>query len=113
MPDLFTDFASSRFLNKDRVIFEVRAAVESLRSERCDVERVYLFGSFASGVPTPRSDVDLLIVSEAPAEAFLPYFLPVPLPVDLLVLTPIAFRDRSHAGKGVAGEAARGGIRLL
>jgi predicted nucleotidyltransferase len=57
-------FAASRFLIRDRVISELRELVIRLQSNHPDIRAVYLFGSFATGVPTPKSDVDLLIVAE-------------------------------------------------
>jgi predicted nucleotidyltransferase len=56
---------------------------------------VLLFGSFATGTPTPRSDADLLVVVEAsdwadPRERVpdvLRALAPLPCPVDLFVLT--------------------------
>ncbi|MHC1728404.1 MAG: nucleotidyltransferase domain-containing protein [Syntrophobacteraceae bacterium] len=42
---------------------ELREIIHRLKS--LDIQAVYLFGSYASGVPTPRSDVDLLIVTGA------------------------------------------------
>ena len=58
----FLTFAVSRFLIPERVMSEIRDAVERIKSD--DIRAVYLFGSYASGVPTPQSDVDLLIVAE-------------------------------------------------
>jgi len=91
----------------------LEAAVEALRSDRPDVKEVYLFGSFASGVPTPKSDIDLLIVTEASAETFLPHFSSIPIPVDIHVITPRIFRKKKRNGKGILGEALTKGIRLL
>jgi len=107
---IFTNFASSRFLNRDQVMRQLQATVEELRSHRRDVERIYLFGSFASGVPTPRSDLDLIIVSEASSEDFLPYFLSLPIPVDIHVLKPQAFKNTA---RGIVREAVEKGIPLL
>jgi predicted nucleotidyltransferase len=96
------------------VIDEVRSVVVSLRSEGFDIEEVHLFGSFAAGVPTPRSDVDLLVVAEnVDSQALAPFFLAVSVPVDLHVMTPEEFRTGSRAGKGIAAAAARAGMRLL
>jgi predicted nucleotidyltransferase len=113
MPGVFINFASSRFLNRDRVICEVQSAVEAMKSDRSDVKEIYLFGSFASGVPTPKSDIDLLIVTEASAETFLPHFSSIPVPVDIHVITPEIFRTQKQAGKGIVREAVNRGIRLL
>ena len=111
-PGVFINFASSCFLNRDRVIVEVQAAVEALTSDRNDVKKIYLFGSFASGVPTPKSDIDLLIVAEAPAEVLFPYFASLPVPVDIHVMTPEGFSKRKNTGKGIVREALNKGLRL-
>jgi predicted nucleotidyltransferase len=114
MPSAFTDFAASRFLNRDRILREVDAVVELLKSDRPDVKEIYLFGSFAWGVPTPKSDIDLLIVAdESEADALSPYFLSVSIPVDLYMMTPESFRRKRETGKGIVGAAAHKGIRLL
>jgi predicted nucleotidyltransferase len=59
------------------------------------IRRVVLFGSTVSGIPTPRSDADLLVeVTSSPhahprhrIPEVLLAFSPLPCPVDLLVLT--------------------------
>ena len=114
MPSAFTDFAASRFLNRERILREVDAVVEVLKSDRPDVKEIYLFGSFAQGVPTPKSDVDLLIIAEgSDAEGFLAYFLFVSIPVDIYVMTPESFRKKKETGKGIVGAAVHKGLRLL
>ncbi|MGQ9503210.1 MAG: nucleotidyltransferase domain-containing protein, partial [Anaerolineae bacterium] len=53
-----------------------------------------LFGSYASGTPTPDSDVDLLVIMETEASgkerswAVSRLLIPRPFPVDILVRTP-------------------------
>jgi len=57
-------------------------------------EKIILFGSYASGEPTPDSDIDLLVVMETsapPAERYLTVsrlLRPRPFPVDIIVKTP-------------------------
>ncbi len=105
-------FATSRFLIRDRVMSELREAIDRIRSE--DLVAVYLFGSYASGVPTPRSDVDLLIVTEkTDREDLQTEFLTVSVPVDCHLMSPHAFDLQSKSGRGIAGAAVRSGIRLL
>lgn len=96
------------------MIDELKDAVEKLKKRRLNIEAVYLFGSFAAGVPTPKSDADLLIVSpEEKTEVIRNAFLSVSVPVDLYVMSPSSFRSKKSAGKGVVAEAVRKGIRLL
>ncbi len=105
-------FAASRFLIRDRVMSELRETIHRLKSK--DIQAVYLFGSFASGAPTPKSDVDLLIVAERTNwEDLQTEFLSVSVPVDCHLVSPAVFKDMSVSGKGVVGEAVRNGIRLL
>jgi len=107
-------FATSRFLNRDRVIDELTHVVRRLKSRHPDIEAVYLFGSFASGVPTPRSDADMVIVTaKSPWEDLRTELLSVSVPVDLYLMKPDAFAKQSAAGKGIAAAAVRSGVKLL
>lgn len=65
-----------------------------IRREHPKVRKIWLFGSFARGDFTPRSDVDIaILLSEdggpflTRADAFLDYFADLPLDVNLLVYT--------------------------
>ena len=57
-------------------------------------ERIYLFGSYAHGNPTPDSDVDLLVIMDTDAPnndrswEVSRLLLPRSFPVDILVRTP-------------------------
>lgn len=78
----------------------VTAAVQRWSAElavRAEVQRVIWYGSYVTGVPTPRSDADLCIVvrddsvaANAPRHArgadYLPAFA-TPVPFDIAVLT--------------------------
>ncbi len=44
------------------IVARVRRFVEAL-NERIPLERVILFGSYATGVPGPESDIDIAVVS--------------------------------------------------
>ncbi|MGQ9787060.1 MAG: nucleotidyltransferase domain-containing protein [Anaerolineae bacterium] len=69
------------------------AAVERIVQE-LQPEKIILFGSYASGTPTPDSDVDLLVIMETEASgkerswAVSRLLIPRPFPVDILVRTP-------------------------
>jgi uncharacterized protein len=77
-------------------------AIERLVSE-LKPEKIILFGSYAYGMPTPDSDVDLLIVMKTRAKAIDRYvavsniLYPREFPVDIIVKTPKELRD--EAGK--------------
>lgn len=61
-------------------------------------DKIILFGSYAYGIPTPDSDVDLLVVIDTPATVTERYLMvsrllrPRPFPVDILVRTPEEIR---------------------
>lgn len=99
----------------------LRAAALALKSSRPEIVRITLFGSFASGVPTPRSDADLLI--EVPgsldwkarhevAQEFTAAFQAVGVPVEVIVGTSDEIRAGVRTGRGVAAAAHRHGLRL-
>lgn len=66
-------------------------------------ERVILFGSHAQGVPSPDSDVDLLVIlrdGDKPIEKSVEIYLKLrpPFPIDLLVRTPEKVQERLAMG---------------
>lgn len=69
-----------------------------------DPERIILFGSYASGKPSPDSDVDLLVVmenGERPAQRsarIARVLLDIPFPMDILVRTPEELQYRLSIG---------------
>ena len=77
-------------------------------------ERVVLFGSYARGNPTPDSDVDLLIVMPFEGK---PVFKSVEMrmkfrpafPVDLILRTPEAVRQRIEMGDTFMRDVLRTG----
>jgi uncharacterized protein len=68
------------------------AVVERIARE-LDPDKIILFGSYAYGMPTPDSDVDLLVIMETTAStkdrylAVSDLIYPRPFPVDILVKT--------------------------
>jgi Predicted nucleotidyltransferases len=78
-----------------------RYAVELARAIR--PERIILFGSYAYGKPTSDSDVDQLVVMphtghDIKEAVRIRQCLAAPFPLDLIVRTPEALRDRLDAG---------------
>ena len=72
-------------------------------AEEFHPKSIWLFGSYASGVPTEDSDVDFLIVMESelhPARqaSMIRVMLRPPFPVDLVVHTPQEIRARLSQG---------------
>lgn len=65
--------------------------------------RVFLFGSYAHGTPTPDSDVDLFIVlpfEGRPVDKSVEIRMKIrpPFPVDLIIRTPEKVRERLEMG---------------
>lgn len=86
-------------------------------------EQIILFGSFAYGVPTPDSDVDLLVVKPivegrvkdkvSIRRAWWPLLVGrFPLSFDLLLKTPAEFTDAQTKRSGYHADILRNGIRL-
>ena len=71
-------------------------------ADRFGPERIILFGSYASGRPTPESDVDLLVVMSARNEIDqslrIEETLDLPFAVDVIVRTPKNFAWRLREG---------------
>jgi predicted nucleotidyltransferase len=72
------------FADKDRVLRQLKGYVENLKRTRPEVQKVGLFGSYATDTFGPASDVDLLIILGQSSERFLDR-IPGYLPEDLSV----------------------------
>ena len=94
-----------------------RRAAERLPS----IRRVVLFGSLTSGIPTPRSDADLLVeVSESDHERpqdripeVLRAMSPLPCPADLFVFTTRELEQTKAEDSPLVRAALRTGEDLL
>ena len=87
-----------RWADPERVAEAVQAYVDDVRVRELSVSRVFWYGSWVSGVPTPSSDVDLCIVLESddrPPRDRVPDFLPhsFPVGIDLVIFTEEELRD--------------------
>ena len=51
-----------RYLDKPAITEAISHLVEELSQKHPEVEKIYLFGSFARGEAVPGSDVDILVV---------------------------------------------------
>ena len=120
MPNVFTTFASSRFIDREAVVAALRDCANRLREQEPAIIGVHLFGSFATGTATPRSDADIVVeIADADPEtrqrvwetAFAA-FLHAPVPVDLFVMPTERLQQGRRNGRGVPGVIAREGIRL-
>jgi len=105
MPNGSCGSAVIRWADPEAVDRAVRGFARSLLASHPEVRRVYWYGSWVTGIPTPSSDVDLCVVvshdSRRPRDR-IPDYLPERFPtgVDLTVLTEEELqelRERSPA----------------
>ena len=119
MPKPFTTFVTTRFVNREAVVAALEKCARRL-AEEFPAAEVRLFGSYASGTPTPRSDADIAVIvpDDLPVpvgrvkDAAENIFLDAPIPVEVFVLTRSAFAQGQASGRGLAGAVARDGIPL-
>lgn len=104
---------SAKLVDADQIIaFAERIAA------RFKPRRIVLFGSYACGVPTADSDVDLLItrqrwsMSPLTAAGKMRVELGVPFSMDLIVRTEADVQRRMAGGDGFLREALETGITL-
>ncbi len=92
MREQSSSFVKVFFADKERVLRELRVWAASLKEKHPEVEKVGLFGSYATGTYGPRSDADLLILLRASDKPFrdrIPEFLPahISVPCDVFPYT--------------------------
>jgi predicted nucleotidyltransferase len=117
MRNIFTTSASSRFIDRDAVIDGLRECARRVKRIFPEIVAIHLFGSFATGTATPRSDADIVIevasgdaaVHETIRDAATSVFVDAGVPVDLFVLSS----GRLAAGGGVSGAVARESMKLV
>jgi predicted nucleotidyltransferase len=120
MRDGFTYFASSRFVRREAVLEALRRCAKRLRAECPAVVAIYLFGSFATGTATPRSDADIVVeiaeedpaLREAVREQAIAIFAEAPVPAEVFVKSTREVEEGRRTGRGIAGAVAREGLRL-
>ena len=62
MPGRSSSFAEVRFIDRDKVIADLRQAAADAKSVYPEIRKVFLFGSLAQGNWTADSDADLIVV---------------------------------------------------
>src|SRR5262249_2403583 len=95
---------------------DIRHVVDQI-VERFHPAKIWLFGSFAYGTPTPDSDVDLLIAMDTSLRNVqqaveIRKAVAFPFPVDLLVRTPQQIAERLALGDVFFHEVLTKGIVL-
>jgi len=113
--------AGATYLNRLERVEALRQVAARAANALHEIRSVVLFGSLASGVPTPRSDADLLV--EVTSSRFaeprdrLPEVLralsPLPCPVDLFVLTTAEIESGRAQRLAFLGMIERTGIMLF
>jgi predicted nucleotidyltransferase len=79
MPKKSSSFVKVFFADKDKVLCQLKEYVRRLKSQRSEVEKVGLFGSYATDSYGPASDADLFIVLSHSDKRFvdrIPEFVP-------------------------------------
>ena len=87
--------AGAVYLDRDARLRALEEMAERAAGEIAGIERIVLFGSMVEGIPTPRSDADLLVEVSATgdadprdrAAAVRRAMEPLPCPIDLFVFT--------------------------
>jgi predicted nucleotidyltransferase len=105
------------WLDRERVLAGLRAAVRRLKAAHPEIEEVLLFGSMARDEAVPGSDADLLVILSESDEPFLeriPRYLldGVSVAVDVFPYTRVELETMSRAGNHFIGQALAEGIRL-
>jgi len=117
MPKLSWRSPAVTFLDADQVLKQARTLAREFLAAHPEVQEVGVFGSLVSGGATPLSDLDLyLVVRELDRqrarqleEAALEAFLPLPLPVQVVLFPPAAFA----APQGLAATVRTQGVTLV
>lgn len=112
--------AGATYLDRARRIQDLKAAAVRAASRMPSIRRVYLFGSLIHGIPTTRSDADLLVEvtdrSHRNPRDRIPEVLaamsPLPCPIDLFVATSSEIESAGHASP-VVRLATTEGVDLL
>jgi len=113
--------AGAIYLDRTDRLEALRRAAIVARQRAPAINEIILFGSLASGIPTPRSDADILIIVESSLHEnprdripeMLQALSPLPCPVDLFVLTREEFDRYRSEGSPLLRVAAKDGIQLL
>lgn len=121
MPGRSSRSVAAVYLDRDARIEALRLGARRVADRMPGTRRVILFGSLAAGIPTVRSDADLLVVvaeseHREPRDRVpdvLRALSPLPCPVDVFVLTARELERLAAAGDPLIREALRHGRDLL
>jgi predicted nucleotidyltransferase len=121
MPRQSSSSAGAVYLDRQARVDALREASRRAAARLPAIRRIRLFGSLVEGIPTPRSDADLLVIlaaSDQPRQKdripdVLRALSPLPCPVDLFVLTEDEVERARAAGDPLVGVALARGIDLI
>jgi len=113
--------AGAIYLDREARLRDLQAMALRAAAALPEIRRILLFGSHANGIPTPRSDADVLVevawsAHEDPRERavdVLRAMAPRPCPLDLIVYTTAELRELEAARAPLVMTALRDGIDLL
>lgn len=87
--------------------------------DKINPEKIYLFGSYAKGVPTENSDLDFFIIKDTPLpkhKRTIPLYslektkkIGIPIGVDFIVYTPEEFIETRKQLNSIANEVEKTG----
>jgi tRNA nucleotidyltransferase (CCA-adding enzyme) len=117
MRDRSSSFAEVRFIDRDRVIEELRRAAAEARNRYPEISRVLLFGSLVRGDWTADSDADLIVVVKREFSGLLersPYqIFTSAIPTDTLVYSEAEFERLVADRQNPLSEELRCAVTLL
>ncbi len=62
MPGRFSNSVAVRFIDREKVLSQLRQAVAEAKAQRPEIALVFLFGSLVTGDWTADSDADLIVI---------------------------------------------------
>ena len=121
MPRQSSSSAGAVYLDLPRRIEELGAGARRIADRIPGTRRVILFGSLVAGIPTPRSDADLLVIVDTSPHreprdrvpGVLQALRPLPCPVDVFVLTAQELERFANEDNPLLREALNHGRDLL
>lgn len=119
MPQIFFPSLKPRFIDEGQIISEIKEIALRVAEKNEKVAEIYLFGSYAEGSASLRSDADILIVLAEDKrkmidrlDEFILGFIDAPVPVDVLVFTKSELKTALERGNRFL-ERAISGIKLI
>ncbi len=116
MRERSSSFAEVRFIDREKVLADLRRAVATAKSRYPEIGRVYLFGSLVQGNWTADSDADLIVVVRSEFPDILdrsPYQIYTrAIPTDTLVYSESEFERLSRDRESFLGRNLSSAVEL-